>query len=67
VTSIAKDGTLALQGSHRTDVRAVPAAYVRDQVELAYATTVYGAQGETTRTGHVVLGEQTSASSATLA
>ncbi len=31
---------------------------------LAYATTVYGAQGETTGEGHVALGEHTSASSA---
>ena len=34
----------------------VPAGYAREHVELAYATTVYGAQGETTRTGHLVLG-----------
>ena len=64
IAAVAADGTLTLQGSHRTDVRAVPAAYAREQVELAYATTVYGAQGETTSSGHVVLGEQTSASSA---
>ena len=42
----------------------VPAAYARDEAELAYATTVYGAQGETTGEGHVALGEHTSASSA---
>ena len=42
----------------------VPAAYARDEVELAYAATVYGAQGETTGEGHVALGEHTSASSA---
>jgi hypothetical protein len=40
---------------------------VREHVELAYATTVYGAQGETTGTGHLVLGEHTSAASAYVA
>jgi len=64
IAAVAADGTLTLQGRQRTDVRAVPAAYAREQVELAYATTVYGGQGETTRSGHVVIGEQTSASSA---
>ena len=67
ITAIATDGGLTLQGRHRTDVRAVPATYARQKVELAYATTVYGAQGETTRSGHFVLGEQTSASSAYVA
>lgn len=56
------DGALALQG--KRGARVVPATYARDEVELAYATTVYGAQGETTGEGHVALGEHTSASSA---
>ena len=50
-----------------TDLRTLPAGYVREHVELAYATTVYGAQGETTRTGHLVLGEHTSAAAAYVA
>lgn len=33
-------------------------------VELAYATAVYGAQGETTHAAHLVLGEHTGAASA---
>jgi hypothetical protein len=33
-------------------------------VELAYATTVYGAQGETTSTGHMLITETTSGSAA---
>ena len=45
----------------------MPAAYAREHVELAYATTVYGAQGETTRAGHLMLGEHTSAASAYVA
>ena len=36
-----------------------PAGYVHQHVELAYATTVHGAQGETTHTGHLLLGEHT--------
>lgn len=48
----------------RGRVREVPSWYVQSQVELAYATTVYGAQGDTTHTGHLVMGESTSAASA---
>ncbi len=36
-------------------------------MELAYATTVHGAQGETTHTGHLLLGEHTSAAAAYVA
>jgi conjugative relaxase-like TrwC/TraI family protein len=45
-------------------VRDVPAWYVATRVELAYATTVYGAQGETTETGHMLIGETTTGSAA---
>ncbi len=62
IATIGNDGSLTLQG--RRGTRVVPAAYERHKVELAYATTVYGAQGETTGEGHVALGEHTSASSA---
>ena len=44
--------------------RTLPADYVRDHVELAYATTAYGAQGSTVPTAHVLIGDHTSASSA---
>ena len=40
---------------------------MREHVELAYATTVHGAQGETTHTGHLLLGEHTSAAAAYVA
>ena len=63
VTAVDDDGGLTLCRGLRGS-RMVPGAYAREQVELAYATTVYGAQGETTHTGHVVLGEHTSAASA---
>ena len=40
---------------------------MHEHVELAYATTVHGAQGETTRTGHLLLGEHTTAAAAYVA
>ena len=43
--------------------RTLPADYVREHVELAYATTAYGAQGTTVPTAHVSVGDHTSASS----
>ncbi|MEO6510407.1 MAG: MobF family relaxase [Nocardioides sp.] len=65
VTALAADGAMSLRG--RTGERVVPAGYVRDHVELAYATTVHGAQGETVDDAHLVLGETTSAPSAYVA
>ena len=47
--------------------RVLPAAYVRDHVELAYASTVYGAQGTTTDTAHLLVGEHTGAAGAYVA
>ena len=67
VTAVETDGSLVLRGRRATDLRSIPAAYAREHVELAYATTVYGAQGETTRIGHLMLGEHTSAASAYVA
>lgn len=63
ITAVGDDGSLALRGRKATDLRTLPAAYARKHTELAYATTVYGAQGETTRIGHLMLGEHTSAAS----
>ncbi|WP_245994143.1 MobF family relaxase [Nocardioides immobilis] len=62
VTGLDPDGSLHVQG--RAGDRVLPAAYVRDHVELAYATTVHGAQGETVRTAHLVVGETTGAAAA---
>lgn len=67
VTAIGTDGSLTLRGRRPTDLPTVPAGYFREHVELAYATTVYGAQGETTGTGHLVLGKHTTAASAYVA
>ncbi len=65
VTGIDANGTLEIVGSHGT--RTVPHSYVREHVEHAYATTVYGSQGETTSQAHLVLGEHTGAASAYVA
>ena len=67
VTGIGSDGTLTVQGDARAGSRSLPAAYAHEHVELAYATTVHGAQGETTHTGHLLLGEHTSAAAAYVA
>ena len=67
ITAVGVDGGLTVRGSSATDLRTIPAGYARAHVELAYATTVYGAQGETTHTGHLVLGEHSSAASAYVA
>ncbi|MGH3472059.1 MAG: AAA family ATPase [Nocardioidaceae bacterium] len=57
ITAIAADGTLTVRGPGRAGSRTLPSAYVREQVDVAYATTVYGAQGETSHAGHLLLGE----------
>jgi hypothetical protein len=67
ITAIGADRSLTLRGRRASDLRTVPAGYAREHVELAYATTVYGAQGETTGTGHLLLSEHTSAASAYVA
>ena len=62
VTGIDSDGGLRLVGEHGH--RNLPLGYAGHHVELSYATTVYGAQGETTQAAHLVLGEHTGAASA---
>ena len=44
--------------------RTLPVEYATEHVELAYASTSYGAQGATVPTSHVLVGEQTGAASA---
>ncbi|CAN5484500.1 hypothetical protein BH09ACT12_BH09ACT12_23970 [soil metagenome] len=44
--------------------RSLPVEYVDEHVELAYATTAYGAQGSTVSAAHVAVGEHTGAASA---
>lgn len=65
VAGIGDDGSLLLRGHGRD--QAIPAAYAARFVELAYATTVHGAQGETVDRAHVAIGEHTGAASAYVA
>ncbi|HET7406403.1 MAG TPA: hypothetical protein VFJ21_04600 [Mycobacteriales bacterium] len=44
--------------------RVLPPDYVRRNVELAYATTAYGAQGTTVAESHVLVGDHSGAASA---
>jgi len=62
VTGVAPDGVVTLSGEH--GARTLPAGYVRAHVELGYASTVHGVQGDTTATAHSVIGVQSSAASA---
>jgi exodeoxyribonuclease V alpha subunit len=61
VAGIGEDGSLFVTG--RGGQRALPAEYVHEHVELAFATTAYGAQGETVDAAHFALGETTGAAS----
>ncbi|WP_246087091.1 hypothetical protein [Nocardioides humi] len=42
----------------------LPRDYVSDHIELAFASTAYGAQGETVNSAHLIVGESTGAASA---
>jgi exodeoxyribonuclease V alpha subunit len=65
VTGLRTDGAVVVAGSRGQ--RVLPAAYVRDHVELAYASTVYGVQGSTTDAAHLLVGEHTGAAGAYVA
>jgi len=67
VAGIDPDGTLTLTDGHGgggRGERRLPAGYVREHLELAYATTVYGAQGQTVSSAHLLVGEHTGAAAA---
>jgi exodeoxyribonuclease V alpha subunit len=65
VTGLRADGGAVVAGTRGQ--RVLSAAYVRDHVELAYASTVYGAQGATTEAAHLLVGEHTGAAGAYVA
>ena len=65
VAGIGQDGSLVLHGHGRD--RQIPAEYAARSVELAYATTVHGAQGETVDSAHLLIGEHTGAAAAYVA
>jgi exodeoxyribonuclease V alpha subunit len=65
VTGIDEDTSLILHGHGRD--REIPAEYATRFVELAYATSVHGAQGETVEHAHVAIGDTTGAAAAYVA
>ncbi|WP_340539958.1 MobF family relaxase [Nocardioides sp. GXZ039] len=65
VTGIGKDGSITLRGRGRE--RQIPDEYAARFVELAYATTVHGAQGDTVDRAHFALSETSGAASAYVA
>ncbi|MFC7494407.1 MULTISPECIES: MobF family relaxase [unclassified Nocardioides] len=71
VTGIGDDGHLTLlpdrYGCGRGRDRDVPPAYAVRFVELAYSTTVHGAQGETVDSAHVSISDTTGAAAAYVA
>jgi len=52
VTAVRKDGAMDVQRTNGTGRATLPAAYVREHVELGYATTAHRAQGRTVETAH---------------
>jgi hypothetical protein len=56
------NGALVVEGE--AGKRVLSPDYVRQHVELAYATTAYGAQGSTVPVSHVLVGDHTGAASA---
>ena len=62
VTAVGPDGGLQVVDGNR--LRRLPSEYAETCVELAYASTAYGAQGQTVDAAHVVIGEHTSAAAA---
>ncbi|GAB4077284.1 hypothetical protein [Nostocoides australiense] len=65
VTRVGGDGNLTLRGKGRD--RTIPAEYAAKFVELAYATTIHGAQGETVDRAHVAISDVTGAAAAYVA
>jgi exodeoxyribonuclease V alpha subunit len=65
VAGVGDDGSLLLAG--RAGQRELPSDYVARHVELAFASTAYGAQGETVESAHLVIGEATGAAAAYVA
>jgi conjugative relaxase-like TrwC/TraI family protein len=60
VTALNKDGSLVVHRAGKTGTAArLPADYVREQVELGYATTAHRAQGRTVDTAHAYISAAT--------
>jgi conjugative relaxase-like TrwC/TraI family protein len=69
VVGIGEDGSMVVHPTGHGPGRdhPLPASYVARDVELAYATTVHGAQGETVDHAHVAVGDSTGAAAAYVA
>lgn len=65
VTAVSLGGGLRVKGE--AGARRLPPGYVCEHVELAYASTIHGAQGETVDEAHLLVGEHTSAAAAYVA
>jgi exodeoxyribonuclease V alpha subunit len=63
VTAVGRNGALLVAGA-AGQARVLPATYMAEHVELAYASTAHGAQGETVDVAHLVIGEHTGAAAA---
>ncbi|HZW45757.1 MAG TPA: MobF family relaxase [Dermatophilaceae bacterium] len=59
VVSMRRDGALDVQRANGTGRATLPAAYVREHVELGYATTAHRAQGRTVDTAHAFVSATT--------
>ncbi len=55
ITSVRPDGGLDVRHTRSHRRVTLPAGYVAEHVQLGYATTVHGAQGQTVDTSHAVL------------
>ena len=63
-TVAAVDNDASIVVTDGRSLRSLPVDYVREHVELGYACTVHGVQGDTADAAHLLLGEHTGASSA---
>ena len=59
VTGVRNDGTIDVRRINGTGRATLPAAYVREHVELGYATTAHRAQGRTVDTAHAFVSATT--------
>ncbi|MGV8909918.1 MAG: MobF family relaxase [Propionicimonas sp.] len=55
VTHVHRDGSMDVQHLRNRNRLTLPAAYVRESVELGYATTIHAAQGVTADTSHSLI------------
>ena len=62
VTAVGRRGGLLVTAD--AAIRVLPPGYVAEHVELAYAATVHGVQGNTVSAAHLVVGDQTGAAAA---